>query len=152
MTNINQIHDLTQALGGQPQQKSKTGEKAQGFESVLNSALDKTESAEEGTQAMGLGEIAAPAFDLETPTAIVTGKTDKLLEMLDNYASQLENPEVTLRNIEPVLEEINADAASLLEDTRFLGEEDSQLKDIATQTVVAAQTEYLKFQRGDYLS
>ena len=152
MTNINQIQDLAQAMGGQTRQKQKAGEQKQGFESVLNSALEKTDTAEEGTRAMELSEISAPAFDLQAPSSIVTGKTDKLLGMLDNYASQLENPNVSLRTIEPVLEEINADAASLLEEARYLGEEDSGLKDIATQTVVAAKTEYMKFQRGDYLS
>ena len=33
-----------------------------------------------------------------------------------------------------------------------LTEADAHLKKIATQTIVTAQTEYLKFQRGDYLS
>ena len=104
------------------------------------------------TQVSGLGEIAAPSFDLEDPSSIVTGKTDELLGLLDSYVSQLEDPNVSLKNIAPMLDKINANAGSLLEDTRFLGEADSGLKDIATQTVVAARTEYEKFQRGDYLS
>jgi len=72
--------------------------------------------------------------------------------MLESYAGQLENPEVSLRNIEPVLKEINTEADALLKKTRFLGEEDNGLKEIATQTVLAARTEYEKFQRGDYLA
>ena len=50
-----------------------------------------------------------------------------------------------------MLEELNADAASLLEETLSLGEDDQNLIDIATSTAVTAKTEYLKFQRGDYL-
>jgi len=152
MVNINQINELAQSMGGHTQVKQKSGGNADDFGSILNSALEKTEAAEEGTQAMGLEEISAPVFELETLTSIVTGKTDKLLGMLETYAGQLENPEVSLKNIAPALEEINAKADSLLEDTRILGEDNSELKDIATQTVVTARTEYLKFQRGDYLT
>ncbi|MDD9303776.1 MAG: hypothetical protein HUK40_16115 [Desulfobacter sp.] len=152
MANINQINEMAQSTGTQTQAKPKAGERSTGFDSLLSSALEKTDASEGDTKAMGLGEISSPGFELEAPSSIVTGKTDKLIGMLDNYVSQLENPQVSLKHIEPVLEEINADATALLEETRFLGDEDSQLKNIATQTVVAAKTEYLKFQRGDYLS
>jgi hypothetical protein len=152
MVDINNINELTRIMGGQAQTKPKAGEGTGGFDALLNNALDQTESAEGETQVSGLGEITAPGFDLEDPSSIVTGKTDELLGLLDSYINQLENPNVSLKNIAPMLEEINANAGSLLEDTRFLGEADSGLKDIATQTVVAARTEYEKFQRGDYLS
>ena len=152
MVNINQINELTQSMGGQAQAKPKAGDGTRAFDSVLSNALEKTDPAEGETKSAALGEIAAPGFELEDPSSLVTGKTDKLLGLLDSYASQLENPGVSLKSIAPMLEEINANAGSLLDETRFLGEEDSGLKDIATQTVVAARTEYEKFQRGDYLS
>lgn len=152
MVNINQVNELAQSVGGHAQVKQKSGESADTFGSVLSSALEKTEAAEEDTQTIGLEEINSPGFELEPFASVVTGKTDKLLGMLETYAGQLENPDVSLRNIEPVLKDINTEAEALLEDTRFLGEEDSGLKDIATQTVVTARTEYFKFQRGDYLT
>jgi hypothetical protein len=152
MVNINQINELSQSMGGQTQTKPKAGEGSDAFDSVLSNALGETESAEGETKSTALGEITAPGFELEDPSSVVTGITDKLLGLLDDYASQLENPGVSLKSIAPMLEEINANADSLLDETRFLGEEDSGLKDIATQTVVAARTEYEKFQRGDYLS
>lgn len=71
--------------------------------------------------------------------------------MLDAYASKLDDPGVSLKSIAPVLEEINAEADNLLKDTRLLTEADAALKKVATRTAVTAQTEYLKFQRGDYL-
>ncbi len=150
MAHINQINELTQPIGTQA--KPKTGEKSNAFDSVLSNALDKTEPAEGETESVALGEISSPGFQLETPSSLVTGKTNKLLELLETYASQLENPGISLKNIAPVLDQINEKADSLLKDTQFLSKEDSGLKTIATQTVVTAQTEYLKFQRGDYLS
>ena len=151
MVNINQINELVHSMGGQRQIKQASGENDT-FGSVLSSALEKTDAAEGEMQTMGLEEISAPSFELEPLSSIITGKTDTLLGMLETYAEQLENPTFSLRNIEPVLAEINAKAGALLEDARFLGEENSGLKEIATQTVLTARTEYEKFQRGDYLA
>lgn len=151
MTHINNIQGITQLLDNQSTQVSKTSGQAQGFESLLNSALEKTQEPEEGTQISELGEIPALGFDIQTVSSIVTDKTDKLLNSLESYASQLDDTSVSLKDIEPALEELNADAASLLEETLSLGEDDQDLIDIATSTAVAAKTEYLKFQRGDYL-
>lgn len=152
MVNINQINELTQSMGGKTQAKQKPGENSDAFGSVLNSALEKAETIEGETKVKGLEEISAPGFELASLSSIVTGKTDKLLDMLDTYAVQLENPEFSLRNIAPVLEEINSKADALLEDSQFLGKEDSTLKSIAIQAAVTARTEYEKFQRGDYLT
>lgn len=151
MTNINNIQSITQILDSQSTQVSKTSGKAQGFESLLNSALKKTQESEEGTQTSELGEISAMDFDIQTVSSIVTDKTDKLLTSLEIYASQLDDTSVSLKDIEPVLEGLNEDAASLLEETLSLGEDDQDLIDIATSTAITAKTEYLKFQRGDYL-
>lgn len=151
MTNINNIQSITQIIDSQTTKESKSSGQAQGFESLLNSALEKTQESEKGTQTSELGEISAMNFDIQTVSSIVTDKTDKLLTNLESYASKLDDTNVSLKDIEPVLEELNADAASLLEETLSLGEDDQNLIDIATSTAVAAKTEYLKFQRGDYL-
>ena len=82
----------------------------------------------------------------------VSGKTHTLIEMLDAYASSLENTGVSLKNMAAALEQIKDHAGSLIKETDRLTEEDAALKKIATHTIVTAQTEYLKFQRGDYLS
>jgi hypothetical protein len=152
MANVNQINETVQPMAGQVQNKPKTGEKSNAFETLLAGALDKPEAPEGGTPVSALGEIAATGFNLESPASLVTGKTDALLSLMDDYASQLGNPDVSLKSIAPVLEKMNADADALIKDTRFLNPEENELKSIATQTAVAAQTEYLKFQRGDYLS
>lgn len=151
MTNINNIQSITQIIDSQSTKVSKTSGQAQGFESLLNSALEKTQESEKGIQTSELGEISAPGFDIQTVSSIVTDKTDKLLTSLERYASKLDDTNISLKDIEPVLEELNADAASLLEETLSLGKDDQNLIDIATSTAVTAKTEYLKFQRGDYL-
>lgn len=149
MTNINNIQNISQILDSQSKKVSRTG--GQGFESLLDSAQKKIQSSEEGAQTNELGEISAMDFDIQTVSEIVTDKTDKLLTNLERYTFQLDDTNVSLKDIAPVLEGLNEDAASLLEETLSLGEGDQDLIDIATSTAIAAKTEYLKFQRGDYL-
>jgi uncharacterized phage infection (PIP) family protein YhgE len=149
MTNINNIQNISQILDSQSKKISRTS--GQEFESILNSAQDKIEASEEGSQTSELGEISAMEFDIQTVSEIVTDKTEKLLTNLERYAFQLDDTNVSLKEIEPVLEGLNEDAAALLEETLSLGEDDQDLIDIATSTAISAKTEYLKFQRGDYL-
>ena len=149
MTNVNNIQSITQILDSQSAKVSQSSEL--GFESLLNSAQEKVEASEEETKINELGEISAPDFEIQTVSSVVTGKTDELLTDLEIYASQLDDAAIPLKNIKPMLEKLNEDAASLLEETLSLSEDDQELIDIATSTAITAKTEYLKFQRGDYL-
>ncbi len=152
MSNVNNINEsalpftVTSAKASQ-----KKG--APSFENVLNSAIDNGQDSKmAGKTAQGLNEILSPAPGVMQPSDIISDKTDNLLSLLESYSSKLENPDFSLRSIEPVLEEIKRNAGNLLEETNRLTEADSALREIATQTAVTAQTEYFKFQRGDYLS
>jgi len=167
MVNINHINKLTQSMDVPADSTPKT-EKAGGFENVLTQALeqssqigqanqaDQTDETEppgmETTTASALGEIPSTGLYLQDQSAIVSGKTDALLELLDAYSNKLENTGVSLKSIAPILEQINQKADSLLKESLSLGAGDTNLKEIATQTVIAAQTEYARFQRGDYVS
>lgn len=152
MTNINNISDIGQpfAVAGSKDTKKNRGSS---FENALNQAIDKGQvSGMEGKATSGLNEIVSPARHIASPSETVTGRTDNLLKRLGSYSSKLEDPGVSLKSIAPILEEINSDAGKLLEETQQLTEADAGLKKIATQAVVTARTEYVKFQRGDYVS
>lgn len=149
MTNVNNIQSITQVLDSQSTKVSQTS--GEGFESVLNSAQERIQASGEGTKINELDEISAPGFDIQTVSTVVTDKTDELLIKLESYASQLDDAGIPLKEIKPMLEELDEDATSLLEETLSLGEDDQELIDIATSTAITAKTEYLKFMRGDYL-
>ncbi len=152
MTDINQINESAQSFSASNPKVSKT-DKKDAFEDALSKAFDKTGATEmEHSPTNALREIASKDLNLDSFSDIVTGKTDKLLEMLDLYSSKLEDPNISLKSIAPVLEEIKKNAGNLLKDTQGLTNADENLKKIATQTIVTAQTEYFKFQRGDYFS
>lgn len=152
MANINNINELAQSLGtGSARDlKNKSGPS---FENALNKAIDKGQGSEIDTGgAKGLKEIIAPDFNLSQPVEIITGQTSDLLNLLDAYSVKLQDPMASLKSMKPVLEELNRTADNLLKETLKLGTSDTELKQIATQTAVTARTEYIKFQRGDYLS
>ena len=152
MANVNQINETVQPLTGPVKNTTKASRGEGAFDALLNTALEASDDSEGTSQVSGLQELAAPRFDLQTPSDIVTGKTDQLLERMDDYAAQLGDPDISLKSIAPVLEQMNTEARDLIEETRYLAGQDDALKDIATRTAVAAQTEYVRFQRGDYLS
>ncbi len=152
MANINQINESAQTIAASSTKAAKKGG-ADAFGDALSKAFDKTPVDKmQQAPATALKEIASAQPNVIQSSDIVSGKTDKLLDMLDKYSAQLQDPGVTLKTIEPVLEEINLSAGTLLKETQNLTAEDENLKRVATQTIVAAQTEYLKFQRGDYSS
>ncbi len=162
MNKIDHINEAAQSLAGSSTNGTKN-KKTDAFENALSKALyntkaDKIESLRpdsskiEQTSTGVLNEIISNNLNIINSSDIVSGQTDKLLGLLDAYSSKLVDPNISLKNIAPVVEEINNNAGSLLKETQNLTDSDINLKHIATHTIVTAQTEYLKFQRGDYLS
>lgn len=151
MTNINQINESDRFFASSNTRVTKS-KQTDAFENVLGKALDNREAPEmETPPPQALREIASNRLDIIQSSDIVSGRTDTLLKMLDLYSSKLDDPNISLKSIAPVLEGIRENAGHLLHETERLTDADADLKEIATRTIVTAQTEYLKFQRGDYL-
>ena len=152
MTNIDNINESGPSFGPS-QAKGGKNQTTDVFHDALSKALEtKKTTGVEPSSTSALKEISAIGPAIMSPSDIVLGKTDKLLGLLDAYSSKLEDPNISLKSIAPDLEQINANATTLEKDALTLTEKESSLKQIATQTIVTAQTEYLKFQRGDYSS
>lgn len=162
MNKIDQISEAAQSIAASSTNGTKNI-KTDAFENALSQALYKTKTDKieslspesskiEQPSTGALKEIVSTDLNIINSSDIVLGQTDKLLGMLDAYSSKLVDPNISLKNIAPVVEEINKNAGSLLKETQNLTDSDINLKHIATHTIVTAQTEYLKFQRGDHLS
>ena len=150
MSHIDHINESSPSFGPS-QAKSGKSQPADAFQDALSKALgNKVKTKAESSPSGALKEITSMGPAVMSPSDIVSGKTDTLLGLLEAYSTKLENPEISLKSIAPDLEKIKADAGTLEKDTQTLSDEDASLKAIATQTIVTAQTEYLKFQRGDY--
>ena len=148
MVDINKINETPKALGGVTQKTPKE-QATEEFKNALNQAMD---SRGKTGEAHRLEEIASTRPIMAGSPAVVTGEAEKLLDILENYTNQLESPRASLKQIATVVDKMTAQADALLSEAKNLGSNHLELKKIATQTVITAQTESLKFQRGDYLS
>ncbi len=123
------------------------------FKQSLDAAQAKKTAVSEPTQAVkSLGEVAAttsPQLQSLSPAGVIQ-KTDRLLDLLDNYSKDIDDPEKTLKDIEPLIDTIKKDASLLLAEADNALPGDGDLKQIARETAVTANVEYFKFYRGDY--
>ena len=153
MPQINNINDAGQALGPSAPGGGTQKTASSGFGNVLDKALGTEKNQKAGlSRASGLGEIASTGPVVRSLPDLVADRTGQLLDRLEAYSNQLADPEIALKRIAPELKAIQADAGALEKQASGLTKEAGPLKAIAAQTVATAQTEYLKFQRGDYLS
>ena len=76
-------------------------------------------------------------------------RIENIVGLLDQYRHKLADPEITLKNIDPIIREIDQETQTLSPLLDALPE-DEQLNDLINQTLVAASLEVTKFYRGDY--
>lgn len=154
---INPIHTYTPA--SQSSSSGKTAdnkEQAQMFKNILDKAAgNRSESAQSITSSSSLGEVSSPmAITIQEPSGALQTHTEELIAKLEIYSNQLENPKVSLKEMGGLLKDIYTDAQDLLHKTKEMEGENggaSDLMDIARHSAITAQSEYIKFQRGDYI-
>ncbi|MBF0475683.1 MAG: hypothetical protein HQK59_07585 [Deltaproteobacteria bacterium] len=76
--------------------------------------------------------------------------TESVLSLLDNYAAALGDPNMSLKDIAPIVSAMDAKVQSMMQTMEQLPDGDN-LKDLMAQTAITTNTEVIKFNRGDYL-
>lgn len=153
MGKITHITDGSQILKQQSTRKTD----GQEFQKALDAALENKKSAtapsdDVNSTVPSLGEIAPTSlYPVEPSAQDIFERTNFLLDKLENYSKDLENPEKSLKDIEPLIASIQDEAAKLLIDANESEENDETLKEIVNQTAIKASAEYIKFNRGDYI-
>ena len=151
MGKITHITDGANVL--KPHQAKKT--ESQDFKKALDSALEPLKPATSQNNPVNvnaLGELAPTTLTpIEPAPQTIFDRTNFLLDKLDNYSRDLENPAKTLKDIEPLIATIQDDALKLLDETEKAGTTDTELQEIVTKTALTARMEYMKFNRGDYI-
>jgi len=151
ITGISYPHDIITR-----QQQTQTSTDGHAFQNMLDKTLDeKGLQPSEETTASTLSEIRVDALNpvsncIQSSSEVVVEKTDALLNLLDRYSADLNNPRKNLKEIEPLIDTIKTEAQELMDEAQTLTPDD-ELHDIATQCAVMANVEYIKFERGDYL-
>ena len=87
--------------------------------------------------------------DLDRQAAI--DRVENLLGLLDNFRQNLSDPRINLRQIDPIIQEMDK-LKETLEPVLDSLPDDEKLKDIVNQTLVTASLEITKFYRGDYIA
>lgn len=122
------------------------------FQHTLDKAIRIKSNAKTDTGNNVLGEIRASAVPIvEGRPHGLNGKTDTLLSHLDMFASELNNPERSLKDMEPVVTSMKNDADDIMKTMEKEGVTDDNLKKIIIESAMMANIEYYKFYRGDYL-
>jgi len=76
---------------------------------------------------------------------------NRILNLLDDYASELSDPRKTLKHIEPLVETIEKEAGLIETETAEKVQNDSELEMIIKDLTVTANVAAFKFNRGDYV-
>lgn len=76
---------------------------------------------------------------------------DKVLDLLDAYATELNNPEKNLKDIDPLVKAIEKEMQLFEAKRADQSGMDEEMQGIAEDLSITANVALLKFQRGDYI-
>lgn len=96
-----------------------------------------------------VNSIASPTS--ADPKTDLLDQSDKILDLLNDYAKELGNPLKTLKDIEPIVLSIEKEVDLIESKTAGIVHQDSEIERFVKDLSVTAHVAVLKFQRGDYL-
>jgi hypothetical protein len=124
------------------------------FGEVLDAAMGETGGSEkESAAAFTVGGTAQVGFNSlsaggETP---LVDRVENFVDMLDEYRQKLGDGQYSLRDIDPLVREMETETEKLMPAFQELPDGDG-LKDIMDQTLITASLEIARFNRGDYIA
>ncbi len=137
----------TQVAG---QGKAKSDNK---FAQILDRATDAVHREAASQEAGCCGTpVARGAACKVSPVDRHLQHASNVLDVLEEYAQALENPQITLKSIEPIVLRIQQELKGLdVRSMTHLGQRD-ELAELVNHIAVTASVEAFKFQRGDYVA
>lgn len=149
-----EVHSNWEILkAGYPKKSDKNQEPVnKKFGAILDEAISDTSKTDTGIRKtpkvdsiLGIQFNSSPSLN-ESP---IIERTEKLLDTLDNYREKLQNPEVSLEDIYPLVSEMEMKKEGLTSALNSLPDGDG-LKDILNEAMITSSLEVAKFNRGDY--
>jgi hypothetical protein len=123
------------------------------FGSILKESVENVKKENVGprpttfiSSMSGVQMITSSKYDKQ----FALDRIENLIGLLDQYRHKLADPGITLKNIDPIIREIDQETENLAPVLDSLPE-DEDLKNIVNQTLVTASLEVSKFYRGDYI-
>ncbi len=138
-----------------PEKSTNTGKSAgKTFGAFFEEFIDNSNKINEGGKKApainNIPEIQLNPF-LRGEEKSIVERAERLLDTLDEYQRQLASPEFTLKDISPLIGEMEAGNEILVSAANSLSDGD-ELKNILNQVIVTSSVEIIKFNRGDYVN
>ena len=115
-------------------------EKDQGFNEIFERRLSETTPG---------GDVPGGTT---RPEAALLDRSDRILERLETLAADLANPSKTLKDMDPLVAEIDREVRQLEMDAAAETAPDPALGDILRDLKITAQVAVFKYQRGDFIA
>ena len=134
-----------------------TGRKVKGdkkFDQILNDAVDsvvREERAADGVSPVRKVDFP-PLWDRRHVDHSVLQHAYDILDLLEEYSQALNNPQMTLKGIEPIVTRIEQELKGLDVQSGDNVAKNDELASIINEIAVTASVEAFKFQRGDYIA
>ncbi|MEA3359340.1 MAG: hypothetical protein U9R17_08060 [Thermodesulfobacteriota bacterium] len=133
--NIHEIDSLLQT-GSKVSSMSSKENKDKGFEKIFQTTLSRIDATSPHQPSDARSDILRQG--------------DKILSLLDDYAGHLNDPEKTLRDIEPLVGEIEKEVRFIEAEAAEKGQNDEELQGLINNLVLTANVNIYKFYRGDF--
>jgi hypothetical protein len=139
-------------LGGDYTVRNNSEPKSNGaeFSAILEESLEKISDTKVNGGQGSIEGISKSQFDLfskvENPTI---DQVENYLNILNEYQEKLGNPDVSLKELSPLLDQMNEQKGKMSSALDSLSSKDG-LKEIVNETLIISSLETIKFNRGDY--
>jgi hypothetical protein len=130
-----------------------TDSQSAGFQSYLDAFSEKIQnepsSIKPYPQVCNVQEV--PFINIQSQNGEMFDKVHSVLNLFEDYSKDLQNPNKTLKEIEPALMNMKQAAEKLYKENALNAEANQSLSQMINNLQVTASVEYFKFQRGDYI-
>jgi len=123
------------------------------FRRILQQSVPQGETTGPIQRTNSLPEIhSAHPIQVVHPEKPLVSRAAQILDLFNDYCQQLDNPDVTLKQIEPVLNDMVSQTEFLHRDCTNTVDCPPGFKRITEELFMQAKLEQFKFQRGDYIT
>jgi len=125
----------------------------QEFGRILKETVENTQKPDAGLSQTAFVNPLASVWRTAPGSAdpeLAIDRIENMIDLLDQYRHKLADPQMNLKQIDPIINEIARENDSLASLAGSLPAAD-ELKNLLERTMVTASLEVTKFYRGDYL-
>ena len=141
--NPNQISQVEQTS------KRESNDFATQFEECLNQALGQAQETGEAQTGLDVASLGSIQEILVQQTSGGLVSMEKALDLMDQLAEALEDPETSSASLAPLMNDLDEQARELMAEADNL-EQGDRVRSLLEDTAVTAMVQVSKYERGDF--